>query len=401
MYGSIELKQVHFSSSTLTPVIQEIQLVGDYIPVLNTNTFIEISTPQEFLDIENHNGQAFVLTNDLDFSGITYEPLTVSNVFIDGNNHTIENISYVNLLSVGNDDSWNGYGIFEKAYESSVINLTFDNINFNLQVEADSSYQNHSNQNFGLLAGQTSQFRVENVSVINSSFIVNALLNETASINFGGLIGQASQSIISNNVSVEADLELDGLYESGEIGGLVGSAGSTSYSGFREIYTSGQIVATLPYGRISGVLGSVGFAKVENIYSTMNLDVNLTLEGYTNDVGGLIGYAYESDIMNVYTNQTMDIFSTDDTKYGALFGGLYLSNITNAYSFSVDSYSIVLPILTDNRAYDEYINTYGLITNQSSNILVASKLDILDIMSELFDATIWDFNDLTEPPTFQ
>lgn len=26
--------------------------------------------------------------------------------------------------------------------------------------------------------------------------------------------------------------------------------------------------------------------------------------------------------------------------------------------------------------------------------------DILQIMSELFDEDIWDFNDLTEPPTF-
>ena len=101
---------------------------------------VEISSVEEFLAIKNNPSGQYILTADLDFGGLDYEPFTFSGS-LDGNNHTLRNIT----VDSGFNDIRTVFDANLKQYEAklgglfSVLeNATIENLKVaNLKVSMD------------------------------------------------------------------------------------------------------------------------------------------------------------------------------------------------------------------------------------------------------------------------
>lgn len=92
------------------------------IDVLNGNSEVEISTPEQFKKIGSNSTGSFKLTADIDMAGFDFNGFT--NEFagtLDGNGHHVKNIS----LSFAKD---NDRGLFSKTTGATIKNIAFENL---------------------------------------------------------------------------------------------------------------------------------------------------------------------------------------------------------------------------------------------------------------------------------
>ena len=116
----------------------------------------------------------FYLTKDLDYAGKTWDTTTKAKEFsglFNGNNHTISNIT------INTTPSTEHYvNVFYKVVNGSIMNVTFDKINFKC---TDSS----KGKRMGIVGSMKGGF-IQNVKITNSSFVGYESV--------GGLVGQVT-----------------------------------------------------------------------------------------------------------------------------------------------------------------------------------------------------------------
>ena len=157
------------------------------------------------------------------------------------------------------------------------------------------------NDNNQGLFGWASNADIKNVGLEN--------VDVTGDCNVGGLVGNGSNSIISNCYAT------GDVVGGGWVGGLVGEGSSSTIS---NCYATGSVTGTRTYSYVGGLVGyGQNRIIISSSYSTGSVTGN-------NNVGGLLGWSNYGTINNSYSTGTV----TGNAHVGGLlgYGGVTLDN---------------------------------------------------------------------------
>lgn len=298
-------------------------------------------------DNPSWSGDSFILMNDLDMTGVTWDPLFNGMGYdftgdFNGNDRKISNLTDFVFYS-------NNMGLFGLTNGGHIYNLNLDNI-----------VMNNNSSVAGLLVGDAKDTHIENIRLENSSI--------TSSDTAGGVIGRYENTngsgelneiyISGTNVSVPSaklagglvgyiygpgspliikNVYVDGGSVTGHdlVGGLVGGTdGSLTISGS---YTSNTIMSESNGFGFGGLIGRAGpNVEISNSYSSSNIN----LDNGGQSTGGLVGHVGggDSSINSSYFNGVISGIALGNPSYqtGGLIGLLKYGsspyNIDNSYS---------------------------------------------------------------------
>ena len=157
------------------------------------------------------------------------------------------------------------------------------------------------NDNNQGLFGWASNADIKNVGLEN--------VDVTGDCNVGGLVGNGSNSIISNCYAT------GDVVGGGWVGGIVGEGSSSTIS---NCYATGSVTGTRTYSNVGGLVGyGQNRIIISSSYSTGSVTGN-------NNVGGLLGWSNYGTINNSYSTGTV----TGNANVGGLlgYGGVTLDN---------------------------------------------------------------------------
>nr|WP_275899672.1 ZmpA/ZmpB/ZmpC family metallo-endopeptidase-related protein [Bacillus piscicola] len=227
-----------------------------------------IETPEDLDNIRNNTSGHYELANDIDLSGINWEPINYFKGTLDGNGFKITNLTinrpsldYVGLFNLVNEDG-------------EVRDIVFENVDINARYYT------------GTLTGMAEGSKISGISV------------EGGSVNgydyVGGIIGQLRGDLKNSHTTVDVTGRR-------EVGGLIGRAkyyDTRTHNNFVEnVYSTGNINGTKDVG---GLIGFLWGDIVVNAYTTGSV------EGRIN-VGGVIGRSESNgpEIHNVLTTSSV------------------------------------------------------------------------------------------------
>ena len=255
---------------------------------LDIDMYKNVSSIEEFKEIKSSLSENYRLTEDLDFKNATSFQLGNYSGKLNGDGHTIRNITI-------------------NSGESLITNLsgTIEN----LYVE---NYTKTSKTNYGgLVSNATTNSRISNVHMKDVSISANTYL--------GGLAGYASNAtIVDSSVTNYTVNNVDNATEI-RIGGLVGEISSVYINNCYvqninlSLTTPDVVYAT------GGLIGQVSSGIIDSVYATGNINTNFQ------ETGGLVG-RNSGYIRNAYTN--VNIYSQQDL-LGGIAGYSSNTNISN------------------------------------------------------------------------
>lgn len=235
-----------------------------------------ISSAADLNAIRNNLNGKYVLTADIDLSGINFTPIGAGNIFqgvIDGQGHKITGL-YINRP--GNNVGLVGY----LGSGGSIRNLEIVGANI-----TGGSY-------VGALAGQCGGGSISNCS---SSGNVKSTDTGTGDKGYaGGLVGSAHSSFTITNCHSSANVSANGR----AAGGLTGQVHSSS-NGVINCYATGTVTGDWAVGGLVGDTQSG--ATIKNSYSTGSVTGNSYVGGF---VGWHEGASYTACLWDVNTSGT-------------------------------------------------------------------------------------------------
>ena len=275
--------------------------------VLQIELFKEVSTVDEWLDIKNSLSENYILTADLDFQNRIDPNLGNFSGVLDGNNHTISNIT-----------STKGNGIITSMLKGTVKNLYVKDVEKtntgthnglfgytttpvlveNVHVENIQIRPSHHVG--GIIARADNTVTIRNCSVTN--FTLSEESSSSTNIAVGGIVGRSSNAIIENSFAQNIDLDVTSLNIEGA-GGIVGVTSGTS---IQNVYVAGTIKAVNP--NVGGIVGKAGSGSaIQNTYS------NVYIYNRLGNVGGILGQSTDSNNVTTTSNLAVgDIYSNTD-----------------------------------------------------------------------------------------
>ena len=279
--------------------------------IIGISSAQELQNLAELTDNANFDtkDRTFVLTSDIDLSGIEWKPIGRLYTTIDfsssfsgefnGNNFTIQNLTINNTTETCQ-------GLFGNCSEATIKNINLDNVNIS------SSGPNHT----GSLVGS-----IRNNSIIENITATNVNINATGNYT-GGLIGYINNGTIAKNCSVISGsvTNLNGLYT----GGFVGCSQSTRTT-IDNCYSNCDITGKNEVG---------GFIGVSCFNTTITNCTSLgTVKAMNNSgqIGGFIGDTFGGDFVTIkncitYSEVKKDASDTYKNTVGAFIGN-YRDNI--------------------------------------------------------------------------
>lgn len=246
-----------------------------------------ISSVDDIAMLNEDTSGIFIIDNDIDFTGKTYNGSVVTNIFtgkIDGNGHTISNlenaslfnsfrgvVENLNIRDFSNTSAGRGNGDFvtaftQESYTATFRNMKFENITLsgrnNVAVVSGADARDNANSIF------------ENISVKNANVTgTGVYVSNFVGRKYGGRI---------SNVFVQGKLTIN----STENGGLVGSLQQNG-TVVENVITDVDITKTHnTYGNAS--LAEINGSMFGNIYNTPIIRNSIAfgnMSGYTNNAG--------------------------------------------------------------------------------------------------------------------
>ena len=377
----------------------EVNDVSNEFMFFKTLTARSIGTIDELKNIEN--GYIYELTNDLDFSEVSWNNQKTFYGMIDGKGYKMTNFSQVIVTQATESLS---VGLF-KEFQGKIKNLILDNFYFYINSKGSVSVSALSNSsgNFDNIVFKNASFEVdapsasiagltqygniynsviENISislnspngvggaqvsggnrvsgVYNGGSLVNSLVQNiditvtAKSVGIGGVgqSGNINQSIV-NDVTIKytetrPTQEANPWGYEMNIGGLLGSIGTVENSIASNIQIDAiRIYNSLRLGGIGGIYG-----KVDKV---LFFNINLN----SNSGGGGVGYLYSSTIQN---SLAINISNARGSIYGSSAGtSNYAYSINNYVSFDspVQNNTNFIATLEQLNSSDFYITTLG------------------------------------------
>ena len=267
---------------------------------------------------EDWNGKYFIVTRDIDFTGVSYElKIDQFNSHFDGNMKCFRNMTL--------NTSTNEGGIFKKNSYSGVIkNLRVENANVNFSPTGD-------NARFGIITGENRGI-VENCDV-SGTIISNSNFMELA---LSCVVGYNKSTGIIKNCSATADIDVvcGGFGKAAAIASYnLGSVIQCSANGIVEcqsssIATAGGVVAlndgVIDYCKSDTNVKSIASPGLAGGVAGWNNTTGLVTNCYSfnvvttnDDGGGVVGYN-QGDIGNCYS--AASIVDEHTTDIGGIVG---------------------------------------------------------------------------------
>lgn len=208
---------------------------------------ILIHNSQEFIDIKNNLNGDYALANDIDLTGIEWKNLGVFLGTLDGNGHSIKNLSSTQGLD-------SQFGIFLEIKANAIVK--------NLVLEGEV-------ENSGAWAGS--------IAVRNYGLIENCLidLNISASGNIGGIVCENQNGGIINNCVVLSKINGD-IMDGGISVGQYGTVNNTYFIG--ENISNGKAVGN--NNTLSNFSKTVNELKEASLYTVFDKKIWCFINGY-------------------------------------------------------------------------------------------------------------------------
>lgn len=318
-----------------------LSLIGCGTSPQNDDSLIKINSLEEFknciLNRTNKTIEGFELTVDLDFGGAVLNPNGVEKRFIfDGKNHTISNFKILGSANAG---------LFGKAYNSTIKNIVFDNV----QVTGISP---------GVLASTVSNSAIENI-VVRS----NCKIGDGSEGFSGGVIGYAS-----NDSKISKCINYAEVKGGNSTGGIVG-----------KLYNSG-IADCENYGNVTGyedrhVGGITGFLEQRwdswgdshPVNQINNKNFGVVNGREASRVGGIIGGYTRTEA--TYTSFSEVCSFTNNENFGIVKG---IDNVGGIIGGCTDSLSKAINVT--------YCNNIGIVTgNENIGGIVGANVNNMAI----------------------
>jgi hypothetical protein len=314
----------------------------------------------EFMTNNQLNCGYFVLTCDIDLSGLNFTTAVIDRHFgghLDGGNHRIANVIIDTI------DANNYYlGMFG-VFSGSISNLGFENIR--ITGGSSSDY-------LGGLCGYNLFGNISNCYVNGSAY--GSIFGDSY---LGGLCGYNYYGIINNCYSTGL------ITGSAYLGGLCGYNSNGSIS---RCFAAGQVTGSS--NRIGGLCGYNYYSgSINNCYAT----TQVTGAANSQYLGGLCGenFAYHGTISNSYATGPVSGY-----KYlGGLCGENYYGPISNCYSTGCVSGDSIKGGFCGNIHYGLVntcfwdVNTSGMTTSAGGTGLATVQMQ----MKSTFTDAGWDF----------
>ncbi|GEM_PF-5976065 len=315
-------------------------------------TIREVYTVDDWNRIEEYDH--VVLMNDLDFEDYNYIPLPLFSGTLDGQGHTLSNVSMTSSAEF--------VGLFGQVNNADIRNLILDII----QIDAL-----HPDAIVGSLAGRIENSTVDEIRVINTNIIspfsaaglvghvINSHLSKiqvqgslAGTMAVGGLIGKIepldpfAELVETNDVSIEQSSFIGSITSDYQGGGLIGSISMSTNINITESISKGTLNAVENAGFMVGELMTSSLT-VSNSYSNMTIQYSYdeSFQGNFGLVGSRMGDGSNDHplrIQNVYQNTSMmgsGPYANQKAWVGLDMDGVE-PNLTNAY-YDQDSLQVL------------------------------------------------------------
>lgn len=273
-------------------------------------TVIEIGTTNDFLKLvkgdklngENIETTIYLLTSDLDFTGVSYSAKGTFTGLLNGNGHTIEHVTI--------NSSDKGAGIFKSVKGGTIMNVKFNDI----KITSTAQQAGIVGTTYG---GYFHNIAITNISVISSDQRI------------GGLIGQAFEgatnleisqvSIVNPIPELDATGRIDEAKNAGKdlyyissgserAGGIIGLIQTQSEpNGYVKVIINDcyveSYIATAKY-TVSSIVAGYDAGKAEGSSLEINNCVSagvLISTGSSGRIGGMIGYHQSGDSLRIFS----------------------------------------------------------------------------------------------------
>lgn len=250
--------------------------------------------------INEYPDHLYTVENNLEFSEVSYNPITIFNGELDGKNHTLSGL----VLTATADT---GTGLFKEIDGATISNLIIDNFTINgdamshlgliagLAKESTimNTYVDNSlvtGKRVGLIVGRSDgDMTIENCHVDNSTASLNGLGSGS-----GGILGYSGDDVSGETIISECTVNNTEVSGFSSVGGIVGKAlnritvENSSYSG---VIHGGFV--------LGGIIGN-------SSYECEIIDNSAfgTVTG-SNEIGGIVGYVSgDYSITGNYAGQT-------------------------------------------------------------------------------------------------
>lgn len=254
--------------------------------------YIGIYTPDDLKNVTLNTTANYIIMNDIDMSGTTFDSIENFTGIFNGNNYEIQNYK-------------SNYPIFKSISDATIENLHFTDA----IVE-----QSKDGKDVGGIIG-TDAFKTTN-RISNCTYRGKITAHGTSeiknSIYVGGIIGDAFAFTTIENCAFSGEIEVvDGYVAS--LGGVVGYLGEKC-SDLNNCFSTGSFIAD-EVGDFGGICGSA-CKNIYNCYSSCSIDVKSQVK----NVGGIVGSLENGTVKSVYYNGAI---KTSAEKVGAIAAYVY------------------------------------------------------------------------------
>lgn len=302
--------------------------------IIGGTTYYEISTPQDLRlmsdaligtfyrdyvdDWENrvwsYNGlnykdANYMLTNNLNMNGINIKSLWHYAGILDGNNHTISNLTITESARRDDDVCYDQIGLFTSPQNATIRNITFNYLTMGLDVSSDllGGY-------IGSIAGDANNTTVSNVHIMNLQ--INCHFSRR--IILGGFFGTGGGSILNSSVTFADGQDItsgSSTYGNSNFSSLGGLSGRGYCPASNVTVNFNNIIFRIYDGSyneyiqntkclVGGVFGNAQTSLTPDIsiYNNITITGSITASGYSNVYTGKVYNNYNSGIYHSSTD---------------------------------------------------------------------------------------------------
>ena len=299
-----------------------------------------IDSPEDFVNIKNHPKGEIIFVNDIDMTGVKYEPFEFSGT-INGNNHKISNLTITSSNSNVGLFTTNKGTIRKLSISNITINATSENASYVGALAGIStgtiggvSVGGTINVKGGIVGGIVGKMTGKEMDSCYSGLTINASEDTTY---VGGLVGQMENCKISFCIT-KANIDAIGDAVGGIVGSFVNSNMEDCYN--REATVVGSSIGT------GGLIGSAKNSKMLRCESTGRV------EGST-CVGGLVGVLDKTNV-NILKN------------YGEVKGLNYVGGIVGHLTSTSEGETTLTELLNEGKVIATGSGAGGIVGYSSS-----------------------------------
>ena len=221
--------------------------------------YVYIATSNDFTNNITSENKYFLLINDINFGGITIDPISILNGTLDGDNHCVYNYKIVRTDKTGSDT----VGLI-CTNNGTIKNLKVGNVGSSSFAVDGKYYSVHYNISYKENKNQTT-LTVGGIVGTNKGTIQNCQLVNT----------YISATLADNDNDQHAFLDLGGIAGINSTGGSIRYCNVTNGCYLKGYMTAKSDGGDNNYGRCGGIV-AINYAYVYSCYcnsSTLNLDV--------------------------------------------------------------------------------------------------------------------------------